>query len=90
MTIIPGRFWLERLIREMIWVSAYDRDVATVSNLILQIRFDKALFVIASELEALLSHRLRAEWGERREFSMLLEQLQLATALGKLLHISIT
>ncbi|KAL8820934.1 MAG: hypothetical protein Q9223_000951 [Gallowayella weberi] len=78
-----GRFWLERLLREITWVSAYDQDVAMLSDVLLRLRFDHALSIVASEVEALMIYRLKNEWRDKREYSALLEQLQLATGLGR-------
>lgn len=38
---------------------------------------------VAGDMEALLFYRLKNEWEERKEYSSLLEQMQLATTLGK-------
>ncbi|KAL8798281.1 MAG: hypothetical protein Q9182_006793 [Xanthomendoza sp. 2 TL-2023] len=76
------RFWLERLLRELTWVSAYDQDAAMLSDVLLRLRSDHALRIVASEVEALILYRLKNEWRDKREYSALLEQLQLATGLG--------
>ncbi|KAI4257414.1 MAG: hypothetical protein L6R42_005670, partial [Xanthoria sp. 1 TBL-2021] len=76
------RSWQEYLIRALTWVSAFEQDEATMNSLLVRIRYDEALSNVASGLEALLFFRLKREWTERNRYSSLVEQLQLATALG--------
>ena len=57
-----------------------------VNKLLVRIRYDESLSNVASGLEALLLFRLRREWTERNGYSSLIEQMQLATALGMLPH----
>ncbi|KAI4235552.1 MAG: hypothetical protein LQ349_003074 [Xanthoria aureola] len=76
------RVWQEHLVRATTWVSAFEQDVAAINNLLVRIRYDEGLSNVAAGLEALLFFRLRREWTERNSYSSLVEQLQLATALG--------
>ncbi len=69
--------------RAITWVSAFEQDVAAMNNLLVRIRYDEDLSNVAAGLEALLFFRLRREWTERNRYSSLVEQLQLATALGE-------
>lgn len=73
---------MERLVREITWVSAFEQDDAALKNTLQQILSDKSLATVAAGIEALLFYRLKHEWRERKEYSSLLEQLQLATKLG--------
>lgn len=63
-------------------MSVYDQEVASLEEVRLQLRFDEGLSVVASGIEALILYRLKWEWSEKHRYSALLEQLQLATALG--------
>lgn len=69
--------------RAITWVSAFEQDVAAMNNLLVRIRYDEGLSNVAAGLEALLFFRLRREWTERNRYSSLVEQLQLAAALGE-------
>lgn len=84
---MTGRWWQERLVRELTWVSAFEQDDAVLSHTIQRLSYDKELTGVAAGIEALLLFRLKREWKERREYSVLQEQLQLSTTLGKLIHI---
>ncbi|KAL9594501.1 MAG: hypothetical protein Q9179_005365, partial [Wetmoreana sp. 5 TL-2023] len=75
------RAWLERLLSEITWVSAFEQDDAVLNEVLFRIRSDGELSLVASEIEALLFHRLKHEWQRRKEYSQLLEQMQLATKL---------
>ncbi|KAL8749312.1 MAG: hypothetical protein Q9199_007761 [Rusavskia elegans] len=76
------RSWQEHLVRALIWVAAFEQDEATMNSLLVRVRYDEGLSNIASGLEALLFFRLKREWTERNSYSSLVEQMQLATALG--------
>ncbi|KAL8690994.1 MAG: hypothetical protein Q9218_003687 [Villophora microphyllina] len=76
------RSWQERLLSETTWISAFEQDGKTLADVLHSIRYDEALSGVSTGLEQLLFHRLRHEWQQRREFSPLLEQVQLATTLG--------
>ncbi|KAL9029644.1 MAG: hypothetical protein Q9196_002143 [Gyalolechia fulgens] len=80
----PGirRAWQERLIRLLTWVSAFEQHDATVKDAQRRILLGRRFASVAGDLEALLFYRLKNEWEERREYSSLLEQMQLATTLG--------
>ena len=69
--------------RAVTWVSGFEQDESTINNILIRIRHDGTLSNVASGLEALLFFRLKREWTERNRYSSLVEQLQLATALGK-------
>lgn len=78
------RSWQERLIRELTWVSSFEQDDTVLSVTLRQLCGDEGLRSVAAGIEALLVFRLRKEWRHRREVSSLLEQMQLATAIGML------
>lgn len=60
-----------------------------MNSLLVRLRYAEALSNVASGLEALLFFRLKREWTERNRYSSLVEQLQLATALGKSIEVYI-
>lgn len=76
------RYWLERLIREITFISAFEQDDATVKTTQCQIISERRFASVATALRGLLFYRLETEWGVRRVYSSLLEQIQLATMLG--------
>ncbi|KAL8725519.1 MAG: hypothetical protein Q9166_007305 [cf. Caloplaca sp. 2 TL-2023] len=82
------RSWQERLVREITWISAFEQDAVANDDLLVRIRYHKAFSHVASGIEALLLYRLRREWTMRSGFSSLVEQMQLATALGMLRFLS--
>ncbi|KAL8777340.1 MAG: hypothetical protein Q9213_007903 [Squamulea squamosa] len=76
------RYWQERLVRELTWLSAFEQDEMTINKVLVRIRSEQALSSVASGLEALLFFRLKREWADRNGYSSLVEQMQLATALA--------
>ncbi|KAL8670744.1 MAG: hypothetical protein Q9168_004737 [Polycauliona sp. 1 TL-2023] len=79
---LSGRSWQERLVRALACVSSFEQDEATMNNVLTRIRNEETLSNVASGLEALLFFRMKNEWTHRNTYSSLLEQMQLATALG--------
>lgn len=78
-----GRYWLERLIREMTFVASFDQASSAISmaNSLLR-RLDSEFISVASALEDLLFHRLGREWDERCSLSSLAEQILFSFDLG--------
>lgn len=76
------RTWQERLVAEITWVSAYEQDDVILRDTLFRLRVDEALSGVTSDLKALLYFRLRREWDQRKEYSSLVEQIQLARVLG--------
>ncbi|KAL9035291.1 MAG: hypothetical protein Q9180_004939, partial [Flavoplaca navasiana] len=77
-----GRRWQERLIRGITMISSFEQAGVVVQRLSAQLRGEGQLSHIVSGLEKLLIFRLKGKWPERSGYSSLLEQMQLATALG--------
>lgn len=83
------RSWLERLLRELIFVSSFEQSSQAImeiqSNMLSASRNpgqDRGLSVLAASIEGLLFHRLSKEWIERNDISSLFEQVQLSQILG--------
>jgi hypothetical protein len=79
-----ARFWVESLLTEIIFRSALEQDVEVAAASFDTISRDRNHAALSSWIEQLLFHRLQkgAEWHIRRDFSSLLEAIQLSTALG--------
>jgi len=83
------RYWLESLLRELIFVSSFEQcaqAIAEAQSKILSSRQNpqqnKGLFVLAASIEDLLFHRLGKGWKERNDLSSLFEQIQVSQILG--------
>lgn len=72
------RYWHERLLRELIHLSAAEQCPSTITKTQTELSCDKRYIALYSSLEELLFFRLMREWSERNNFSSLLEQMQLA------------
>lgn len=83
------RSWLERLLRELIFVSSFEQSSQAImefqSNMLSASRNpgqDKGLLALAAGIEGLLFHRLSKEWNERNSISSLFEEVQISQILG--------
>ena len=76
------RYWLERLLRELTYLSAVEQDASTIKTTQAKLSNEKEYIVIFSSLEELLYFRLVREWSKRSDFSSLVEQMQLAKEFG--------
>ena len=76
------RYWLERLLRELTYLSSAEQHTSAIVGAQAELFRDKRLIAISSFLEELLYFRLGKEWNQRSDFTSLLEQMQLAKALG--------
>ena len=76
------RHWLERLLREMTFVSSTEQSASAVIKTQRELSQGDKSLAVRSSLEGLLYYRLRVEWKERSEFTALLEQMQMAEAFG--------
>ena len=83
------RYWLESLLRELIFVSSFEQCTQAIieaQSKILSSRQNpsqnKRLFVLAASIEDLLFHRLGRDWKERNDVSSLFEQIQISQILG--------
>ncbi|KAI5810335.1 hypothetical protein BZA77DRAFT_172956 [Pyronema omphalodes] len=85
------RFWVESLLTEIIFRSALEQDVEVAAGAFEVISRDRKNAALSSWIERLLFHRLRkgAEWHVRCDFSSLLEAIQLSTALGPRVLVSL-
>lgn len=79
-----ARFWVESLLTEIFFRSALEQDVEVAVASFDTISRDYNHAALSSWIERLLFHRLEkgAEWFVRRDFSSLLEVIQLSTSLG--------
>ena len=85
------RYWLESLLRELIFVSSFEQCAQTITEAQSKIlssrqnpRQNEGLFVLAASIEDLLFHRLGKDWNERNDLSSLFEQIQVSQILGTL------
>ena len=81
---MAGRFWLERLIKGLTYVSAMDQASSAVKTTISVLHFTPDYLTIIPSLEDLLFHRIGKEWEDRNSISSLLEQYELSVILGNL------
>ena len=84
------RYWLESLLRELVFVSSFEQSSRVVAEVRSKIRRnrqspqqDRGLSVLAANIEDLLFHRLGKDWIERNDLSSLIEQIQASQLLGK-------
>ena len=84
------RFWLEKLIRELTFVSSIEQSSKVIMEIYTYIlrgrenpRHDKRVSVVARAMEDLLFHRLGRDWHQKNDLSSLLEQIQLSLFFGK-------
>ena len=71
------RYWLERLLRALTYVSPIDQDASTILHFQTRL-FHEKRSVVTSALEELLYLRLREDWINQTNLSWLLEQMQFA------------
>ena len=71
------RYWLERLLRALTYISSIDQDASIILHLQTRLYREKRSGV-TSALEELLYSRLRQEWTDHVNLSWILEQLQFA------------
>lgn len=78
------RHWLERILREFTYLSPAEQNTSAIMKAQAELCHDKRLIAISSFLEELLYHRVGKdkEWNKRSNFTSLLEQMQVAKALG--------
>ena len=78
-----GRYWLERLLRELTFVSPFEQDSSVVRSMQIKLVGDPQVSIVGSSLEDLLYHRLRRDWMEKPStYSSLVEQVQMAKMFG--------
>lgn len=76
------RHWLERIIRELLHLSATEQDSSVIRRTQAQLCRDPEKNAIAYFLQDLLYYRLMKDWSKENSFTFLLEQMQLAQKFG--------
>ena len=76
------RHWLERLSRELIYLSSVEQQTGTIVRSQTELFGNKRFSTVSYFLEVLLYFRLKTEWEKRSNFTSLVEHLQLAEAFG--------
>ena len=76
------RHWLERLLRELIFLSSTEQSASAIAHTQTELLRGNKSLVVRSSLEELLYFRLGSEWAKRRDFTSLLEEMQVAEAFG--------
>ena len=76
------RHWLQRLLREITYLSAVEQDALVIDETMADLLDGQQHTAISSSVEEFLYHRLFKDWKERSDFASLLEQMQQAQAFG--------
>ena len=71
------RYWLERLLRALTYISSIDQDASTILHFQTRL-FREKRSLVTSALEELLYFRLRRGWTGQANLSWILKQLQFA------------
>ena len=71
------RYWLERLLRALTYISSIDQDTSTILHFQTRL-FREKRSLVTSALEELLYFRLRQGWTDQANLSWILEQLHFA------------
>lgn len=77
------RFWLEKLFKELVFVSAFQQYPSGLTAVFISLYQEKKFLPIASSLEHHLLYRLQNEWDERKSFTSLLTDYQLSLQMSK-------
>ena len=83
--IAIGRYWLERLLQDITYISPFEHDLVVIKETLTKI-YNKDHTTISVALEELMYFRLNKEWPEIGNFSWILEHVQLAQRFGSYLH----
>ena len=76
------RYWLEKLITGLSYVSGFEQDSAVLNTVAQRIRTDECLRAVFSGLESNLLYKAREEWRSRASLGYVLEQTVFAGHLG--------
>ena len=76
------RRWLEILIRQLTYGSAFEQDFRAITTERLKIANGNSPPASMASMEDLLFVRIRTEWEKRKLYSKLLEEIQVAELLG--------
>ena len=76
------RYWLERIFRKFTHLSSVEQSTTAIMRAQALLIQEKRFIAVSSFLEELLYFRLGNEWDQKSSFTSLLEQMQLAKALG--------
>lgn len=80
---LSGRFWLEVLLKELVFVSAFHQFPSGLTAIFLSLYHEKRFLPVSSSLEDHLLYRLRKEWDERKSFTSLLTDYQLSLQMSR-------
>ena len=76
------RHWLERLSRELIYLSSVEQHTGAIVKSQADLFQNKKFITVSHFLEVLLYYRLKNEWKKRSNFTSLVEHVQLTEAFG--------
>ena len=76
-----GRYWLERLVRSLTYVSPFEQDVSLLKRMRLAVHQNDDYAAIRSALENRLYYQLREEFGNWG-FSFIIDQIAVSMSLG--------
>ena len=77
------RYWLERLVSALTFVSALEQDTLLLNDCRQRLRTEESSRAVASTLEDHLFYRVRTEWTSRASLGYVFEQVDIAAYLGK-------
>lgn len=80
---LSERFWLERLIKELVFVSAFHQFPSGLTEIFSSLYHEEKFRPIATSLEHHLLYRLQNEWDERKSFTSLLTHYQLSLQMSR-------
>lgn len=81
--LLSERVWLERLFKELVFVSAFQQFPSGLTAVFISLYHEKKFLPIASSLEHHLLYRLQNEWDDRKSFTSLLKDYQLSLQMSK-------
>ena len=76
------RYWLERLVAALTFVSAFEQDTVMLNECRQRLRSEASSRAVASTIEDHLFYRVRTEWTTSASLGYVLEQLDIAAYLG--------
>lgn len=82
--LASGRYWLEKLFKELVFVSAFHQSPPGLMAVFRSLYQEKMYLPIASSLEYLLFYRLGGkEWDQRKSLTSLLTHYQFSLQMSK-------
>lgn len=76
--LLSDRYWMERLFKELVFVSAFHQFPSGLTEVFLSLYHEKMYRPIASSLEHHLLYRLQNEWDKQKSLTSLLTDYQLS------------